>query len=124
MPGSPCIYYGTEVALEGEHDPDCRRCMPWMDIEKGNYEKQMVLIKSMIALRKNNIALKSRNFHFEEKIDNERVIELLKIDDQGYQIKVIMNASGRDITVNGKVIFSYKYNHNQLQKGGFIVLEI
>jgi glycosidase len=124
MPGSPCIYYGTEVALEGEHDPDCRRCMPWKDIEKGNYEKQMVLFKSMIALRKNNTALKSRNFHFEEEIDNERVIELLKIDDQGYQIKVIINASSRDITVNGKVIFSYKYNHNQLQQGGFIVLEI
>lgn len=28
MPGSPCIYYGTEVMLEGDHDPDCRRCMP------------------------------------------------------------------------------------------------
>lgn len=124
MPGSPCIYYGTEVALEGEHDPDCRRCMPWADIEKGTYEKQIVLFKSLIALRKNNTALKSRNFHFEEEIDNERVIELLKIDDQGYQIKVIINASSSDITVNGKVIFSYKYNDNLLQKGGFMVLEI
>ena len=22
MPGSPCIYYGTEIALEGSYDPD------------------------------------------------------------------------------------------------------
>ncbi|MFZ5367645.1 MAG: glycoside hydrolase family 13 protein [Spirochaetota bacterium] len=29
LPGSPCIYYGTEYALEGGHDPDCRRCMIW-----------------------------------------------------------------------------------------------
>jgi glycosidase len=29
LPGAPCIYYGTEYALEGGHDPDCRRCMPW-----------------------------------------------------------------------------------------------
>ncbi|MCE5256229.1 MAG: glycoside hydrolase family 13 protein [Spirochaetaceae bacterium] len=29
LPGSPCIYYGTEYALEGGRDPDCRRCMVW-----------------------------------------------------------------------------------------------
>ncbi|WP_299015213.1 maltodextrin glucosidase [uncultured Photobacterium sp.] len=27
--GTPCIYYGTEVALEGGQDPDNRRCFPW-----------------------------------------------------------------------------------------------
>ena len=27
--GAPCIYYGDEVGLEGGHDPDCRRGMPW-----------------------------------------------------------------------------------------------
>ena len=37
MPGSPCIYYGTEIAMEGGHDPDCRRCMPWADIDAGVY---------------------------------------------------------------------------------------
>jgi len=29
LPGSPCLYYGTEYALEGGRDPDCRRCMIW-----------------------------------------------------------------------------------------------
>ena len=33
MPGSPCIYYGTEIAMEGGHDPDCRRCMPWQELD-------------------------------------------------------------------------------------------
>ena len=33
MPGSPCIYYGTEVALAGNNNPDNRRPMPWQDIE-------------------------------------------------------------------------------------------
>ena len=37
MPGSPCIYYGTEIAMEGGHDPDCRRCMPWEEIDGGVY---------------------------------------------------------------------------------------
>jgi neopullulanase len=29
LPGSPCIYYGTEVGMEGARDPDCRRPMIW-----------------------------------------------------------------------------------------------
>jgi len=27
--GSICIYYGTETLLDGAHDPDNRRPMPW-----------------------------------------------------------------------------------------------
>lgn len=29
LPGAPCIYYGDEVGVEGDHDPDCRRAFPW-----------------------------------------------------------------------------------------------
>jgi len=29
LPGAPSIYYGDEIGLEGEHDPDCRRAFPW-----------------------------------------------------------------------------------------------
>lgn len=29
LPGSPCVYYGSEFGLEGGSDPDNRRCMPW-----------------------------------------------------------------------------------------------
>jgi len=28
-PGAPAIYYGDEIGLEGEKDPDCRRAFPW-----------------------------------------------------------------------------------------------
>jgi glycosidase len=27
--GAPCVYYGDEIGLQGEKDPDCRRCFPW-----------------------------------------------------------------------------------------------
>ena len=27
--GVPCVYYGDEIGLEGEGDPDCRRTFPW-----------------------------------------------------------------------------------------------
>ena len=31
FPGAPCIYYGTEVGLEGEMDPACRGGFPWRE---------------------------------------------------------------------------------------------
>jgi alpha-glucosidase len=29
FPGTPCVYYGDEIGLEGAMDPDCRRCFDW-----------------------------------------------------------------------------------------------
>ena len=55
FPGTPCIYYGDEVGLEGGHDPDNRRCMPWdealWDIDLRDYHQ------TLIGIRKNSHAL-------------------------------------------------------------------
>ncbi|WP_458104523.1 glycoside hydrolase family 13 protein [Bacillus sp. PK3-037] len=48
--GSPCIYYGTEIGLDGENDPLCRKCMVW-EKEKQNQEMH-TFMKRLIALRK------------------------------------------------------------------------
>ena len=45
LPGSPCIYYGTEIAMEGAHDPDCRRCMPWSEIESEENQKKIATMR-------------------------------------------------------------------------------
>ena len=29
FPGSPAVFYGDEVGMTGDNDPDCRRCMVW-----------------------------------------------------------------------------------------------
>ena len=29
FPGAPCVYYGDEIGMEGQDDPDCRRAFPW-----------------------------------------------------------------------------------------------
>ena len=53
MPGTPCIYYGTELAMEGGYDPDCRRCFDW---DESNWDKQFLnKVKELIALKKNPI---------------------------------------------------------------------
>jgi glycosidase len=48
--GSPAIYYGDEIGLEGRHDPDCRRCMIWD--EKRQDQTMFGFFQKLIALRK------------------------------------------------------------------------
>jgi cyclomaltodextrinase / maltogenic alpha-amylase / neopullulanase len=111
MPGSPCIYYGTEIAMEGAHDPDCRRCMPWNEIETGIHNEKIETMKEIIALRKNEPLLQSRNFHFTTEYENPRVIEFQKLGWIDHYIDIIINADDKDIEVRagGDILFSRYY---------------
>lgn len=53
FPGAPCIYYGTEICMEGGYDPDSRRCFSW---EEKDWDMEVMNeIKRLTALRKNPI---------------------------------------------------------------------
>jgi neopullulanase len=55
-PGAPCIYYGDEVGVDGEQDPDCRKSFPW---EAGKRAHNLLTyVKEVIALRKQHPALR------------------------------------------------------------------
>lgn len=116
MPGSPCIFYGTEIAMEGSFDPDCRRCMPWDEIDAGKHDDSLGVVKRLIELRKSNHLFKSRNFHFPNTINNQRVIEYIKIGEYGdSQMAVYLNCSNEDIQLNGFIdpLFSLKYDESK-----------
>jgi glycosidase len=102
MPGSPCIYYGTEFAMEGSYDPDCRRCMPWEDIDSGLYHEKIEITKSLIKLRKENNAFKSKHFHFIEDKNNPRILHFIKTDEDHKQVEVILNCSDDEISLQRK----------------------
>ncbi|MGV2989469.1 maltodextrin glucosidase [Vibrio sp. E150_011] len=57
--GTPCLYYGTEVGLEGGHDPDNRRCFPW---DKTVDSDWLVYFKHLIAARRQFKALQKGSF--------------------------------------------------------------
>ncbi len=57
MPGAPCIYYGTEVGLEGGPDPDCRRGFPWDKADRINAVG--IATRELIALRHAQPGLRS-----------------------------------------------------------------
>lgn len=127
MPGTVCIYYGTEIALEGSYDPDCRRCMPWDLIEKGQYYDRINTMKNLIALRKNHPALRSNNYDF-VKISNEpRIISYVRTDDKGNKIMVVLNCSKNEFRIDipkNKILFSNLYKNSVVKSDGVLVYAI
>jgi neopullulanase len=54
--GAPCIYYGDEIGLDGEHDPFCRKSFPW---DEHKWDKHLLIYaREVIALRRKNPALR------------------------------------------------------------------
>lgn len=124
MPGSPCIYYGTEIAMEGGYDPDCRRCMPWDEIEAGSYSGQIEEMKKLITLRKEQTAFRSRNFHFPNNIKNQRVIEYMKIDDLQC-LEVLLNCGKEPVEIEaGEILYARKYENGQLMEKGILIRNV
>ena len=116
MPGSPCLYYGTEVSLEGGGDPDNRRCMPWKEIECGLYDADIAAVKALIRLRTEHAALRSANMRFIYETPSAaegRLLHIERTSDDGECLALIVNASDSaqrvDALVNARIL---------LQSGG------
>ena len=55
-PGAPAVYYGDEIGLPGEKDPDNRRAFPWNETE-WNHELR-TYVQKLITGRKRHAALR------------------------------------------------------------------
>ncbi len=124
LPGSPCIYYGTEIALEGDYDPDCRRCMPWKKIESGEGRECFGMLRSLIRLRKEEKALRSLEYRFTKEYDEPRLLEYIRSDKKKNQIQVLLNASENAVKIRksvGEVLFSNGFSDGVLHPGGTLL---
>ncbi|MGV3523338.1 MAG: glycoside hydrolase family 13 protein [Candidatus Sericytochromatia bacterium] len=86
--GAPVIYYGDEIGLEGEMDPDCRRAMPWnpsqWNQDLRNYYKRL------IQIRKQYPALRRGGFRSLMRHNDNRTFAYLREDAQS-KLMVVMN---------------------------------
>lgn len=121
--GTACIYYGTEVALPGGFDPDCRRCMPWNEINKGKYNDRITAIKQLISIRKQYDELRNGQIRFLHSTNN-RVLLYEKYSDKN-TIRIIANCSDCNFTLESsykEIIFQIGFKNNLLQPNGSVVL--
>ncbi len=95
FPGAPCIYYGTEIGLEGGKDPDSRRSFPWEQQETWSSEI-LEATRELIALRREQPALRSPHFRalwptgqgdgtmtyaFERRSEDDRIVVIVNAGD-------------------------------------------
>lgn len=124
MPGTVCIYYGTEIALEGSYDPDCRRCMPWDKIMKGEYYDKITTMKNLINLRKNHPALRGNNYRFVRITNDSRIISYIRTDEKGEEIMVVLNCGNNPLPLDvhsNSMLFSLNYKNKTLTPDGIII---
>ena len=52
LPGSFNLYYGTDILLEGEYDPDCRRTFDFSRLEDAEIKRFQTSLKELLALKR------------------------------------------------------------------------
>ncbi|HEU5089629.1 MAG TPA: alpha-amylase family glycosyl hydrolase, partial [Roseiflexaceae bacterium] len=61
FPGAPSLFYGDEIGLPGEQEPDSRRAFPWNAPDTWDQEA-LAYHKALIALRHAHPALRTGDF--------------------------------------------------------------
>lgn len=62
FPGAPMIFYGDEIGLEGDKDPDCRRAFDW---NQANWDREAFnRLRTLISLRNRYEALRRGSYVF------------------------------------------------------------
>lgn len=95
--GTPCIYYGDEFGMEGENDPDCRRCMVWD--EKDQDLELFAFYQQLISLRKQYPALRQGTFKFLHAKEGNNGLIYERSDDKETFV-IAMNSSSEPVTVS------------------------
>jgi glycosidase len=113
FPGIPCIYYGDEIGLIGEADPDCRKCMYW---DKKSHDNDLLTFyQRLIRLRKDNKAITHGTFHFVD-LNNSNLLAYTRVY-KNKTILVIFNRSENKIKINTKVLNQYHIVGNNFIDG-------
>ncbi|MCM1284359.1 MAG: glycoside hydrolase family 13 protein [Muribaculaceae bacterium] len=119
LPGAPCIYYGTEICMEGGYDPDSRRCFDW---EEADWDRRVMdKIKELAALRR-LLALQ----YGEVRILAEKDMLCVTRRQEAQEVRLYINLSGTKRTPKAdgaEVLCSNLWKEGALAHGGFLVVE-
>lgn len=123
MPGSPCLYYGTEIAMSGAEGYN-RKTMPWDEIESRRYDQIIREVKKIIALRNKYPHMKSNSILWKHDADSPRLIHYVKyLEGSSYGIEIYLNGEEGKVPVEsrGTVIYSGNYDKGYLQANGILI---
>lgn len=90
--GIPCIYYGSEIGMQGQGDPDCRRAFNW---DKKNWDMDLLdYYKRFISIRKSHRALTHGDFNITSV---QNMVIMQRTNNQECVITVINNTDSNQV---------------------------
>lgn len=117
LPGTPCLYYGTEVGLAGGPDPDNRRCMPWQPTDQDLALRSFVT--KLVTWRQSQA-----DFLADSQLSWQVAGDVLKLirHDATQTVTATINLGETPVTVTtDKVILSTALTAGQLGAAGFVL---
>lgn len=125
IPGAPLLYYGTEIGLTGDQDPDCRKCMVW---EEDQWDKETLeIIKGYLSLRNSESLLRRGDIRLVDAGDKLVAFErfdgdeaLLVLLNNGEEIQSLPALEGYE---NARALFTTDSSTDQVPAYGLIVLK-
>lgn len=96
IPGSPNLYYGAELGMQGGDDPECRAPMRW-DLANDN-NPEFVWMKKLMHLRATNRALRVGDFRL---LPSQRLLAFMRSTDHVAETVIVLanptNAEVKDL---------------------------
>ena len=114
--GTPCIYYGTELALIGGPDPDCRRVMPWDRVSEDN--DMLNFMKKLIKIRKDVARIIQHGNYCLEEVKPD--VLALSWNYQGKEVQAIFNHSSENFILDRDSVDLA--SHCQFEDGQQVIL--
>lgn len=117
-PGMPCVFYGTELPLDGGGDPDCRKTFGWTfsGQDKGYIEKfkRILRLKQQPALQTGDFFLRA-----------EHGLLVINRKAGGQRMTAYFNQTEKSAAcaITGKTIFENRCEREKILPGGVKILE-
>ena len=120
--GAPCLYYGTEICMEGGYDPDSRRCFDW---EESHWDKDVFgVIQKLIAIHKLD---EVRDGEIRVHAKQEMLLVERKREDEKLDLYINMTEQEKEIPVMGKKVLCQNKTREisdrvMIGAGGFLII--
>ncbi|WP_390887202.1 glycoside hydrolase family 13 protein [Fundicoccus culcitae] len=118
--GSPCLYYGTEMGLDGGNDPECRKVMPWdpeqQDLDMHAFVRQLIHLRREYA---HHIVNGTTSYQVEGNLIMVEIVYDEKV------IKGYFNQSEESVTVEKdglEVLLELMVEDHEIQAGGLMIV--
>ncbi|MGM9930604.1 glycoside hydrolase family 13 protein [Pradoshia sp.] len=127
--GTPCIYYGDEIGMDGGQDPGCRKCMPWDENEQDR--DMFEHVQTLIALRKEHPVLANEGDLLFVHIDSEVVMYKRESANADAYVLINLGDNEKELSIEECVGASLLYANPEtsftdtlsISKRGFAILK-